>query len=289
MKSFLRNRGSCVLLMLAAVGYSAQVASATTICGSCPTGLDWVATCRAQVPAAGQEDLLDTTRVEVLIDTNMDGISDTTVLMSGPMRVLRKQGPAGTMVTEILSMKLSGEGMTLRAGSQIAGLQQPILATTGEIGVSGGPPDYFAQSFFDVFFELDRGEGPNRYLYNHAPLKVQASITCAPPKATFAGLVLVPLFTAPSGGTPAGQQIYRAYHSTFLEEVGFCTLNVEGKGKICLTNTSAINCQTMGGTWNLTTCIPTVSQWGLVVMAMLVLTAATVVIMRRRAMVRGGL
>lgn len=35
-------------------------------------------------------------------------------------------------------------------------------------------------------------------------------------------------------------------------------------------------------------CVPTVSEWGLVVMAMLVLTAATVVIMRRRAMVRGG-
>jgi len=35
-------------------------------------------------------------------------------------------------------------------------------------------------------------------------------------------------------------------------------------------------------------CIPTVSEWGLLVMAVLVLTAATVVIMRRRAMVRGG-
>ena len=30
-------------------------------------------------------------------------------------------------------------------------------------------------------------------------------------------------------------------------------------------------------------CIPTVSEWGLLVMAVLVLTAATVVIMRRRA------
>jgi hypothetical protein len=34
--------------------------------------------------------------------------------------------------------------------------------------------------------------------------------------------------------------------------------------------------------------IPTVSEWGLVVMGLLVLSAATVVIMRRRAMVRGG-
>jgi hypothetical protein len=35
-------------------------------------------------------------------------------------------------------------------------------------------------------------------------------------------------------------------------------------------------------------CIPTVTEWGLVVMAVLVLTAGTVVVMRRRAMVRGG-
>lgn len=35
------------------------------------------------------------------------------------------------------------------------------------------------------------------------------------------------------------------------------------------------------------TCIPTVSEWGLVVMAILVLSAATVVIMRRRAIVHG--
>ena len=36
------------------------------------------------------------------------------------------------------------------------------------------------------------------------------------------------------------------------------------------------------------TCIPTVSEWGLLVMGILVLSAATVVIMRRRAIVRGG-
>jgi hypothetical protein len=35
-------------------------------------------------------------------------------------------------------------------------------------------------------------------------------------------------------------------------------------------------------------CIPTLSEWGLLVMGILVLSAATVVIMRRRAMVRGG-
>jgi hypothetical protein len=39
----------------------------------------------------------------------------------------------------------------------------------------------------------------------------------------------------------------------------------------------------MNGIWNADVCVPTVSKWGLAVMALLVLTAATVVIMRRRA------
>jgi len=69
---------------------------------------------------------------------------------------------------------------------------------------------------------------------------------------------------------------------------GFCTVNIPGKGAVCLRNLSKTDCEGKGGIWNETACIPTVSSWGVAVMAMLVLTAATVVIMRRRAMVRGG-
>jgi len=69
---------------------------------------------------------------------------------------------------------------------------------------------------------------------------------------------------------------------------GFCTVNIPGKGALCLQNLSKTDCEGKGGLWNDTACIPTVSEWGLLVMAVLVLTAATVVIMRRRAMVRGG-
>lgn len=70
-----------------------------------------------------------------------------------------------------------------------------------------------------------------------------------------------------------------------------CTDGVDG----CVNVTSA-TCQALAGK-NFTyrgdgtqcgpnnTCIPTVSEWGLVAMALLVLTAATVVIMRRRAAV----
>lgn len=45
-------------------------------------------------------------------------------------------------------------------------------------------------------------------------------------------------------------------------------------------------CNLLGGTWTEgPTCIPTLSEWGVAVMAMLVLTAGTIVVMRRRAAV----
>lgn len=69
---------------------------------------------------------------------------------------------------------------------------------------------------------------------------------------------------------------------------GFCTLNLEGKGAVCIPGISEAVCVEKNGVWNATACIPTVSEWGLVVMGVLVLTAGTVVVMRRRAMVRGG-
>jgi len=78
-----------------------------------------------------------------------------------------------------------------------------------------------------------------------------------------------------------------------LVAYGACT--VQGSAILCLCDISEDECGLKTGNVYLGDytpcpgdCVPTVSEWGLVVMAMLVLTAATVVIMRRRAMVRGG-
>lgn len=53
-----------------------------------------------------------------------------------------------------------------------------------------------------------------------------------------------------------------------------------------VTDVSASYCGSIGGTWTLgDNCIPTLSEWGVTVMVILVLTAGTVVVMRRRAAV----
>jgi len=66
---------------------------------------------------------------------------------------------------------------------------------------------------------------------------------------------------------------------------GFCSFNYSGKGAQCVSDIDEAVCIAEGGIWSETACIPTVSQWGVAVMTLLVLTAATVVIMRRRAAV----
>jgi hypothetical protein len=79
------------------------------------------------------------------------------------------------------------------------------------------------------------------------------------------------------------------------KDVGACCR----PNNVCTPGTTADECIKLGGRWEgagSTTCahnaagdcIPTVSEWGLLVMGILVLSAATVVIMRRRAIVRGG-
>lgn len=59
---------------------------------------------------------------------------------------------------------------------------------------------------------------------------------------------------------------------------GACTLQ-DGR---CVKNISQEVCVKKGGKWDDTSCIPTVSEWGLGVMGLLVLTGGTIVVMRRR-------
>ena len=64
-------------------------------------------------------------------------------------------------------------------------------------------------------------------------------------------------------------------------EAGYCTL-LDGR---CVGNISWEACVLKNGKWSSEKCIPTLSEWGVAVMAMLVLTAGTIVVMRRRAAV----
>jgi len=90
-----------------------------------------------------------------------------------------------------------------------------------------------------------------------------------------------------------GIEAYPSDEKSWLS--GACCEPADLPGVPCVPNLTFAECSVLGGHWRVGApcgatgeCIPTVSQWGLVVMGLLVAAAATVVIMRRRAMVRGG-
>jgi len=73
---------------------------------------------------------------------------------------------------------------------------------------------------------------------------------------------------------------------------GACCDPADLPGVACVPSLTFAECGALGGHWRVGApcgaageCIPTVSEWGVVVMAMLVLTAGTIVVMRRRAAV----
>jgi hypothetical protein len=240
-------------------------------------------------------------------------------------------------------MSLTGGGVTLRAGPKADGINPLVAQTTGRVTEQTGD-NTKADSFFDVFVEVDLGGGQK--LYNHLPIHVAATtaIGCAPPEVEFRKdpQQPIPLFTDPLGGIPQGQiiTVRHFFPPPPPPKIGACCLlsngcvldltefdchaiagghfmgngttscphNLDGSCKlgaccrannVCTLDTTADECIKLGGRYlgDGTTscahdadgdCIPTVSEWGLVVMAILVLSAATVVIMRRRAVVRGG-
>lgn len=147
------------------------------------------------------------------------------------------------MQVEMVSMCLTNGSVTLRAG-QSQGQGASLSQTRGAIHEDAANPA-LARSFFEVFFEVDLGGG--NYAYNQTPLLVEEMITCVPPAGIYRHVITapIPLFSAPVGGVHVA------------------------------------NLVTADHIVNVT--VPALSQWGMVVMLLLVLSAGTVVVMRRRA------
>jgi hypothetical protein len=196
------------------------------------------------------------------IDLNLDNFADIQLVLTGAAMINRSgplnasvnfpsvTGPAGhagpdVIDTEIISMTLVGDGATMKVGTA-SGTALAIQPTLGAIAEVASNPS-LGDSFFDIFLELDLGGGQR--VYNQVPHRFQAYIHCVPPLTIYflQGTTPISLYSAPSGGTEVARLI-TARHSTY------------GKG----------------------TTIPTVSVWGAAAMALLVLAAGTIVVMRRR-------
>jgi hypothetical protein len=175
-------------------------------CGLCGPGPHFIDGC------ASGDDYLPSGAL-VGIDTTMDCVADTNLIMFGPVQVHRSSplddsvqfpgtrpmdGHLDVIDTEIISMHLTGGGIILTAGAG-QGQGGVLAASLGDIAEKIGDPAK-GESFFDVFFEVDLGGG--NYAYNHVPLRVQTPVTCIPPFHEYIHVQdCIELYSAPTGGT----------------------------------------------------------------------------------------
>ncbi len=116
-------------------------------------------------------------------------------------------GSPHLIVTEILSMDLSGGGVTLRAGADFG------LPSFGQIIEKDEDPA-LADSFFDVFFEIS---GPWGVLHNAVPLRIEDQITCIPPSASYRHVITNPIPLLDAAGVHVANLV-TARHVTFPDQ-----------------------------------------------------------------------
>lgn len=265
-KTILRVLGMCV----AAVFLTPIPGMATGLpCSSCGPGAHWI---HSPPCAAGTDTISDQGAVvgidlEPIVGGDADCNADQSYILwpcspGNPLQVQRSgplddsarftglrpvDGHLDVIDTELLSMCLTdGGGLYLRAGYGQGGI---INHSYGAIAEDAGDPAY-AESFFDVYFEVTLPPSMGGMtLYNQQPLRISQVIGCAPPKATYIHPTdCLALWTDPHLGS--------GVHVANLVSAEHCVNEP---------------------------CIPTVTEWGLIVMTLLLLTAGTVVFKRSRA------
>lgn len=151
------------MIALALFGSSTPPSASAQACGP---GSHWIDTC-----PAGTDSLANTSAVVELDEVGGDCVGDTTVTFSGPTDIVRQAasdvsanfGGVGSLDahldvidTEIVSMSLTGGGLTLKAGTSAPGINAGVsqsLGATEEQAADATKGD----SFFDVFLEIFDG------------------------------------------------------------------------------------------------------------------------------------
>ena len=161
--------GCAGLLLFATI-----VAAQQDPCDECGPGPHWIGQC-----ATGQVDM--PSGAVVGIDLNLDCKTDTSLVLSGSTTVKHSdplddsvQFPGSSMSddyldvidTEVVSMNLMGIGVALIAGAGLG--QGGVLAPSLGAIIEQQADPALADSFFDIFFEVDLGGGT--YAYNQIAL-----------------------------------------------------------------------------------------------------------------------
>jgi hypothetical protein len=226
----------------------------STYSQSCGPGPHWIDEC-----SSGGLDIMESGAL-VGVNFNLANCNlpaEVSISLSGPVTVHRQGsqdiavaiGPCPAIVdghmdvipTEIISMNLTGSGFTLIVGHSAA----PELQHSLGYVVEKPDDNTLGCSFFDVFFKIITPNGP---LYNQSPLKLEALIDQVPPVVTF----------SPSGDIC----------------IGLYTSPIYGEGMLVANLVQAQH--TVGPS-----IIPTLSQWGLIILSLVMLTLGVVYLKRR--------
>lgn len=151
------------LSALATLGVMESAEGASVSC----IGSNWVNTC-----PAGDDSFPSVAKLS--LDLDLDGIADLKPRLSGPVNVTRGSAVDGTIETEIFDFTLTGDGFTVIAGDGNGNLvSDGPLFTRGQI-TEQSPGSALADSFFDVFAEIQGTPfGPLR---NHDPIHLTATL-----------------------------------------------------------------------------------------------------------------
>ena len=180
-------------------------------CSACGPGEHWVDTCLGAV---------DTTPAVAMIgiDQDLDCIADLTFDVFGDMVVARSEplddslqfpglrsvdGHFDVIDTELVALDLTNGSSTIRVGPPAS--QPPCPGALAEIP---DDPDWWVESFFDVYCQIDLPDGSTGY--NLDPVPLQAIIDCVPPDAMYSSHgECLPLYDSPvpGAGTHIGNLI----------------------------------------------------------------------------------
>lgn len=217
---------------------------------TCGPGDHWIDTCESDTKIL-------ITRADLTLDIDLDNVGDLDITLIGPTVVFwgdpidtpdpLDPGHNNQLDSEMVSMNLVGDGFILNAGDGIGNNQNDgPLHSPGTIIEQPGNPA-LADNCFSVFFEILNT--PFGRLHNNTGALMAATIDRMQPVigTTYPGANLpFPLFD--DNNVLVAQIVDNAAHT------------IQG-------------CEEE---------IPTVSEWGLIIMALLALTAGTIVFARRR-------
>lgn len=245
-------RWTCIILITVICIIAVTFMTTLSRAQGCGPGPHWIDVCSAGV------DSMYNTMARVGVDMDFDCIVDTNLTGYGSVIVDRSDplddsnnypglrpvdGHLDVIDAEIISMALANGGITVVAGEGHG--QGGVLGPSlGAIAEQPSDPS-LGDSFFDVFFEINMGGV--MYIYNHDPLRIEAVIDRVPPF----GVIYIkppgclPLYTSPSGGSHVSNLVTAELHIISED-------------------------------------IPTLSEWGMIILALLLLAAGTIAVVRRR-------